>query len=125
MRRIAAGVALALVVIAGSACQAPPPVELAAQTRSYTVNLNLDAASLGPRVATIRIAGGEPVHVIVASSMVKMPMPGPTIVASKVDDDEYEARAEFFTMLGEWRLEVRLTGQGVDEVATFDVTAVP
>ena len=54
-------------------------------------------------------------------------MSGPSIVADEVGTGRYEAKGEFFTMLGEWRLAVRIEGGGTtsDEQAVFTVEAVP
>jgi hypothetical protein len=42
-----------------------------------------------------------------------------------VDDGRYEARGEFFSMEGDWSIEVRIEGPGGQEVATFDADVGP
>ncbi|MBO0870217.1 MAG: hypothetical protein J2P15_16795 [Micromonosporaceae bacterium] len=110
-----AGVALML-----TACQAPPPVSLQKKTASYSVTLNLDSPTLGQRTATIQLSGPEPSRVVVAPSMRTMKMTGADAVATKVGNGRYQARGDFFPMLGDWNLEVRISGPTGLEVATFE-----
>lgn len=117
---------LITLLLALAACEARPSVSLQAQTTSYTVQTDWDGLSLGPREVTIQVAGGsEPTQVIVATSMTTMNMSGAAVVASKVDTGKYQARGEFFTMLGDWHIEVRLKTAGGEELAGFDVTVQP
>lgn len=124
MRRV---LVLVSAVLTLAACQTPTPVTLHATTASYTVDLDLDAASPGARTATIHVAGAgaAPSEVTLTTVMVHMKHPGPTVQASRLDDGQYQARGEFFTMLGAWHIEVRLHGPAGPEVALFEVTAVP
>jgi YtkA-like len=108
-----------------AACQAPPPVALAAQTETYTVDLELDSATLGQRTATIELAGPEPAEVLLSPAMPQMNMTGTEMVATKVDDGRYEARGEFFSMLGDWQVEVKIDGPTGQEVAAFDIEIEP
>jgi hypothetical protein len=108
-----------------TACQAPPPVSVDGKTPSYSVSLHLDGATLGQRTATIRLSGPEPSRVILSPAMPQMGMAGIEAVAAKVDEGRYEARGEFFSMLGDWRIAVRIDGPSGQEVATFDVEVVP
>jgi len=120
---------MAAVALMATACQAPPPATIVQEghTSTYTVKLELDGTSLGQRAATIRLSGAapEPERVAIVSSMPGMDMPGATVTAQHVSQYRYEAHGELFTMLGKWRIEVRLTIAGTDEAAIFDVTAVP
>src|SRR5262245_46754091 len=63
-RRLPALGVIAVVAMGfAAACSQPKPQSLQADTASYHVQLDLDAASLGRRTATIEItdAGGDPV----------------------------------------------------------------
>ena len=122
---------VALVAIA-AACQEPEPLSLESETQSYRVQLDLDGASLGRRTATIEVtdANRRPVaaeHVVVSAIMADMDMTGPSVVADEVRTGRYEAKGEFFTMLGEWTLAVRIDGGDTtsDEQAVFTLDAVP
>ncbi|GIH03887.1 hypothetical protein Rhe02_19540 [Rhizocola hellebori] len=108
-----------------TACQAPPPVSLDEKTASYSVSLQLDGATLGQRTATIELSGPEPSQVVLSPAMRQMGMTGPEALATKVDEGRYEARGEFFSMLGGWEIAVRIDGPSGQEVATFDVEVVP
>jgi hypothetical protein len=128
MRRRMPVLSLLVGALAGlmlTACQQPSPVSLEATTDSYSVNLDLDAAALGQRTATIELEGPEPSQVVLAPAMPSMNMTGSETVATKVDDGRYEARGEFFSMEGDWSIEVRIEGPGGQEVATFDADVGP
>lgn len=114
-------------VVTLATCQTPTPVTLHATTASYTVDLDLDAASPGARTVTIRVAGAgpEPTRVTLTTAMVRMDHPGPTVHAARLADGRYRAQSELFTMFGEWRIEVLLHGPAGPEMASFEVTAVP
>jgi hypothetical protein len=122
MRRL---LVLMSAVLTLTACQTPTPVTLHTNTASYTVDLDLDAASPGTRTATIHVAGAgaEPTQVTLTTVMAHMKHPGPTVQASRLDDGQYQAQGEFFTMFGDWHVEVRLHGPAGEEVALFEVTA--
>jgi hypothetical protein len=129
MRRLT--IFVAGVAILG-ACQAPAAVSLKTDTPSYHVRLDLDAASLGQRTATIAIssADGHPVaveYVVLSPTMTGMNMTGPVVQARQLDTGQYEAKGQFFTMLGDWTVRVRIVGPGSphEEEASFAVTAVP
>ena len=114
-----------------TACQAPEPVSLEKQTSSYRVRLRFDATTLGQRTATVSLSNtdDQPVDadkVTLIPAMSDMNMTGPETQATRVETGRYEATAEFFTMLGEWRITVRIVGaQATPDSVTFDVTATP
>jgi hypothetical protein len=125
----AAAIVLALVA---TACQGPKPVSMEAETSSYHVQLDLDAASLGHRTATIEITDDEhnPVsadQVVLSAAMQHMDMTGPSIVAEEIEAGRFEAEGELFEMLGDWTLTVRIDAPGskADEQAQFTVDAKP
>ncbi len=126
--------ALAVIVVVATAlaaaCSQPEPQSLQADTASYHVRLDLDAASLGRRTATIEItdAGGDPVdadQVVVTPVMAEMGMTRPALVADEIEPGRYRATGELFSMLGEWTLTVRVERAGADDEATFTVEADP
>jgi hypothetical protein len=108
-----------------TACQAPPAMSLNEKTASYTVSLQLDGATLGQRTATIELSGPQPSQVVLSPAMPQMDMTGRETVATKVDEGRYEARGEFFSMLGDWEIAIRIDGPSGREVATFTVEVVP
>jgi hypothetical protein len=112
------------------ACSQPQPQSLQADTPSYHVQIDLDAASLGRPTATIEItdARGEPVdadQVVVTPVMAEMGMTRPALVADELEPGRYRATGELFSMLGEWTLTVRVERAGADDEATFTVEADP
>jgi hypothetical protein len=126
-RRLPALAVIVAVVFAG-ACSQPQPQSLQADTASYHVQLDLDAASLGRRTATIEItdARGDPVdadQVVVTPIMAEMGMTRPDLVADEIEPGRYRATGELFSMLGEWTLTVRVEKAGADDEATFTVKA--
>jgi len=128
-RRLPALAVIAAVAFAG-ACSQTQPQSLQADTASYHVQLDLDAASLGRRTATIEItdARGDPVdadQVVVTPVMPEMAMTRPELVADEIEPGRYRATGELFSMLGEWTLTVRVERAGADDKATFTVEADP
>jgi YtkA-like len=128
-RRLPALAVIVAVAFAG-ACSQPQPQSLQADTASYHVQLDLDAASLGRRTATIEVtdARGDPVdadQVVVTPVMAEMGMTRPALVADEVEPGRYRATGELFSMLGEWTLTVRIESAGADDEATFTVKADP
>lgn len=96
------------------------------ETDSYTVQLALDDARFGPLTATIdlRDKSGQPAQadqVVLAPLMESMGMASPEQVAQPLGDGRYQAKGEFFNMLGEWEVDVRISRGGKDEVARFKV----
>jgi YtkA-like len=97
-----------------------------AQTEHYTVQLSLDGAGFGQREATVDVhdAAGKPVaadQVVLASVMRQMGMAAPEAVAQPVASGRYRATGEFFSMIGEWEVDVRVDAGGTEEVATFKI----
>jgi hypothetical protein len=129
-RRLLLPLATIVAVALAGACTQPQPQSLQADTPSYHVQLDLDAASLGQRTATIEITDtrGDPVdaeQVVVTPTMAEMGMTRPTLVADEIEPGRYQATGELFTMLGEWTLTVRVESAGADDEATFTVEADP
>jgi hypothetical protein len=96
------------------------------QTERYTVKLGLDGVGFGQREATVEIqdASGSPVSavvVVVAPVMRQMGMAAPEAPARQVAPGRYQASGEFFSMIGEWEVDVRISAGGSEEVATFKV----
>ena len=129
-RRLLPVLAVFFAVVFAGACSQPAPRSLRADTASYHVRLDLDAASLGRRTATIEITDsrGDPVdasQVVVTPVMARMGMTRPALVADELEPGRYRATGELFSMLGEWTLSVRVESAGAHDVATFKVDADP
>ena len=97
-----------------------------AQTEHYTVQLSLDSAGFGQREAIVDVhdAAGKPVaadQVVLASVMRQMGMAAPEATAQPVAPGRYRATGEFFSMIGEWEVDVRVDAGGTEEVATFKI----
>ena len=127
-RRLLPALAVFFAVVFAGACSHPAPRSLRADTASYHVRLDLDAASLGRRTATIEITDsrGDPVdasQVVVTPVMARMGMTRPALVADELEPGRYRATGELFSMLGEWRLTVRVEKAGAGDEATFTVKA--
>jgi hypothetical protein len=100
---------LALLGITG--CADLTPVTMRAAASGHTVDLSLDGANLGRRSATIRLSGAGPVtKVTVTTVMPRMNMTGPLVEATRVGPGTYQAGGEFFSMIGNWRLDVHIDG---------------
>ena len=98
------------------------------KTAHYTVQLSLDGTGFGQRTATIRVTdtSGQPVvanEVVLAPVMESMGMAAPETIAQPTDPGDYEAKGEFFSMIGEWQIDVRVNVAGNEEVARFIVQA--
>jgi hypothetical protein len=99
------------------------------ETDRYTVRLQLEGSGFGQRTAMIELSdeSGQPVvadEVVVSPVMEEMGMAAPEVPAQQVAPGRYEARGEFFSMLGEWQLlDVRVSAGGAEEVARFIVEA--
>ncbi|MFO7169854.1 MAG: FixH family protein [Chloroflexota bacterium] len=112
----------AAVLLAG--CGGPAPQT--AETDSYRVTLRLEGESIQERTATIEVfdRAGQPVtaeRVVIAPVMRDMGMASPEVLAQPDGPGRYVARGEFFSMLGIWELDVRVTAGGFQETATFRV----
>jgi hypothetical protein len=116
---------LCLAVFLLAACGASG-ITQTTQTEHYTVQLGLDGVGFGQREATVEIhdASGSPVSadvVAVAPVMLQMGMAAPEAPARQIAPGRYQASGEFFSMIGEWEINVRISAGGSEEVATFKV----
>ena len=98
------------------------------QTEHYTVQLNLDGVGFGERQATVdvRDSAGEPVaaqQVVLAPVMRQMGMAAPEATAREIALGRYQATGEFFSMTGDWYVDVRVSVGGAEEVASFKIRA--
>jgi hypothetical protein len=96
------------------------------QTQRYQLQLTLDGLGFGQRTATIEVrdGGGQPVaadQVVLAPVMEQMGMASPEVVAQSVAPGRYQAQGEFFSMLGQWEIDVRVSAGGTEDVARFVV----
>ncbi|HJZ46666.1 MAG TPA: FixH family protein [Roseiflexaceae bacterium] len=94
------------------------------QTERYNVEMTLDSASFGERTATIRLndRSGQPAtvdQVVLAPVMISMGMASPELTAQPSGPGRYQAKGEFFSMLGEWQVSVRVSAGGKDDTARF------
>jgi hypothetical protein len=106
------------------------PVQQVAETPNYKVQLNLDGTGLGPRTATIEVhrSNSQPLsdaQVVLMPMMRDMAMSSPKVTAEQRAPGQYQAQGEFFTMLGDWELDVQVRADGLDEIASFKVRATP
>ena len=95
-----------------------------AQTERYTIALTLDSASFGERTATIAVndRSGQPAavdQVVLAPVMEAMGMAAPELTALPTAPGRYQIKGEFFSMIGEWQLNVRVSAAGKDDQARF------
>jgi hypothetical protein len=95
-----------------------------AQTERYTVALTLDSAGFGERTATIAVndRSGQPAaidQVVLAPVMEAMGMASPELTAQPTAPGRYQIKGEFFSMIGEWQVNVRLSAAGKDDLAQF------
>jgi hypothetical protein len=100
------------------------------QTEHYQVQLTLDGTGFGERTATIEVRdrAGEPVvadQVVIAPVMRQMGMASPEVTAQPVAPGRYQAKGEFFSMTGEWQIDVRIQVNGNEELATFELQVAP
>ncbi len=96
------------------------------QTQRYTVQMALDGLGFGQRTATIEVRdkSGQPVtadQVVLTPVMQTMGMAAPEIVAQAIAPGRYQAQGEFFSMLGQWEVDVRVNAGGAEDVARFVV----
>jgi hypothetical protein len=96
------------------------------RTDHYNVQLSLDGAGFDERTATIEITdlAGQPVtadQVVLSPTMKSMGMASPEAPAQMVQPGRYQARSAFFSMLGEWDVDVRVSAGGAEEVASFKI----
>lgn len=77
------------------------------------MQLTLDGIGFGQRTATIMVTdtSGQPVvanEVVLSPVMESMGMAAPETIAQPADPGDYEAKGEFFSMIGEWQVNVRV-----------------
>jgi hypothetical protein len=94
------------------------------QTERYSIALTLDSASFGARTATITVhdRAGQPAavdEVVLAPVMESMGMASPELVAQSTAPGRYQVRGDFFSMIGEWHVNVRVSASGKDDLAQF------
>jgi hypothetical protein len=95
-----------------------------AQTERYSVAITLDSASFGERTATIVVndRAGQPAavdQVVIAPVMESMGMASPELTAQSSAPGRYQVKGEFFSMIGEWEVDVRVSAAGKDDRARF------
>lgn len=95
-------------------------------TAHYTVQLGLNGVGSGERAATVQISddAAQPAtvdKVVIAPIMEQMGMATPEVIARPLSPGYYQARGDFFSMAGEWRIYVRISAGGTEEVARFTV----
>ncbi len=95
-----------------------------AQTERYTIAITLDSASFGERTTTIAVddRSGQPAavdQVVLAPVMESMGMAAPELTAQPTAPGRYQVKGEFFSMIGEWQVNVRVSAAGKDDLARF------
>jgi len=95
-------------------------------TDSYRVQLSLDGVDFDQHTATISVQdkSGQPAavdQVVVAPLMESMGMAAPEQTARPLGSGRYQVKGEFFSMIGEWDVDVRVTMGGTEETARFKV----
>jgi hypothetical protein len=95
-------------------------------TDSYHVQLSLDGVDFDQHTATITVQdkSGQPAavdQVVVAPIMEAMGMVSPEQTAQPLGDGRYRVQGQFFSMLGDWEFDVRVSAGGKQEVARFKV----
>jgi hypothetical protein len=95
-----------------------------AQTERYNIAITLDSASFGERTATIAVddRAGQPAavdQVVLAPVMESMGMASPELTAQATAPGRYQVKGEFFSMIGEWQVNVRVSAAGKDDTARF------
>lgn len=100
------------------------------QTDSFNVKLILPAASMSNHQIAVELtdkAGGAPASadsVVIAPVMREMGMASPELTASQTAPGRYEANGMLFSMLGVWEIDVRITANGKEETAIFQLDVV-
>jgi major membrane immunogen (membrane-anchored lipoprotein) len=95
-------------------------------TDSYRVQLGLDGVDFEQHTATITVQdkSGQAAavdQVVVVPIMEAMGMVSPEQTAQPLGDGRYQAQGQFFSMLGDWEFDVRVSAGGKQEVARFKV----
>ena len=114
---------LGVLVLALAACGGSG-ITQTAQTERYNIAMTLDSASFGERTATISLndRSGQPAtadQVVLAPVMESMGMAAPELTAQPIAPGRYQVKGEFFSMLGEWLVNVRVSSGGKDDTASF------
>jgi hypothetical protein len=96
------------------------------ETASYRVKLDLDGVDFNEHTATITVQdkSGKPAtvdQVVVAPIIESMGMASPEQTAQPVGDGRYQAKGTFFSMIGSWEFDVRISAGGKEELARFTV----
>jgi nitrogen fixation protein FixH len=115
-------VIVSLLVFALAACGSG--ITQTAQTERYNIEITLDSASFGEHTATIVVndRSGQPVvvdQVVLAPVMPSMGMASPELTAQPTAPGRYQVKGEFFSMIGEWQVNVRVSAAGKDDMARF------
>lgn len=97
-----------------------------AQTGSYSVQLSLDGTDFSEHTATIELRdrSNQPVdgaQVVVVPIMEAMGMAAPEQPAQPIGAGRYQVKGAFFSMVGEWEFDVRVSAGGQEETARFKV----
>lgn len=105
-----------------AACGGPQPQTT--QTASYQVQLQLANTTLGNQQATIQIStrAGQPAtvdNVVVSPLMETMGMASPETEAISLGGGRYQTDQVYFSMLGDWEVDVQITAGGTTETARF------
>ncbi len=113
---------LVLLLFALAACGSG--ITQTAQTERYNIAITLDSASFGERTATIAVndRSGQPAavdQVVLAPVMPSMGMAVPEMTAQPTAPGHYQIKGEFFSMIGEWQVNVRVSATGKDDMARF------
>ena len=92
--------------------------------RALHGRVTLDSASFGERTATIAVndRSGQPAavdQVVLAPVMEAMGMASPELTALPTAPGRYQVKGEFFSMIGEWQVNVRVSAAGKDDLARF------
>jgi hypothetical protein len=122
-RQILGWLALLPLLLALAAC-GTSGITQTAQTERYSVEMTLDSASFGERTATVAVndRSGQPAtvdQVVLAPVMDAMGMASPELTAQPTGTGRYQVKGEFFSMLGEWHVDVRVSAGGKDDTARF------
>jgi nitrogen fixation protein FixH len=102
----------------------------AAETASYTVKLNFtNKLTLGNHTAAVEVVdrSGQPIQaekVVVTPLMESMGMASPESTAKLMDAGRYQAENVYFSMLGDWEVDVLVRADGKEEKARFAVQVV-
>ena len=116
-----------LVVLALTACGSIG-ITQTNRTEHYTVQRTLDGTGFGERTATVAVSdlAGQPVaadQVVLAPVMRQMGMASPEVTAQAVAPGRYQAKGEFFSMIGAWEVDVRVSVKGQEEDSSFTIDA--